>query len=110
MPRGKRNQDDGAGKMDSDGEMGDLAHVVGKTMPVMTALKCESCGALHDVDADTFVIFAGDIMVGKVWLFEGKNLDSRGKLTCSSVLCRKLPCLNHVLERLVPGVKFVAER
>lgn len=82
----------------------EVDRMVAKTMPVVTALRCEKCGALHDAEQDTFVTIAGEIRIGTSKSITGDNLDEKGKLIRSTILCRQGGCLEPLFEALLPKV------
>jgi hypothetical protein len=57
---------------------------VTKTEQVVT---CAICGKKHSLDSKEFVVFYGDIMVGLDSPAVSGNIDDKGKIIGSSVLC-----------------------
>lgn len=86
MPRGKSEQT--------------VESAIAKSMPVVTGLRCETCGKLHDAKGDTFMIIAGDIILGTDNPIVSNNIDASGRLVKATVLCRKMSCWEGILKNI----------
>lgn len=66
-------------------------------------VKCQACSKLHDINANTFFSFYGNVMVGMEGGIIGNNFDKQGKLKRVTIYCRSKKCLESVLlQHLIP--------
>lgn len=65
------------------------------------AVKCAACGTLHNIKADTFLSFQGNVCVGMCGGIIGDNFDDDGKLRRVTVYCRKTKCLGESLLKYI---------
>jgi len=65
------------------------------------AVKCETCGVLHDSSSDTFLSFHGNVCVGMGGGVIGNNFNDEGKLDRIMCFCRKSGCLDGVLLQFI---------
>lgn len=66
-----------------------------------TAVKCFTCGKLHDAKGDTFLSFHGNVCVGTNGGIIGNNFDDEGKVNRVMIFCRKESCLRESLLRYI---------
>ena len=75
---------------------------------VITAIKCDKCGKLHNPKEETFITFYGNVCVGSCGGIIGNNLDDEMKVVKCEVYCRNSSCLSHLLEAI--GIKQTSTR
>jgi len=66
------------------------------------AVKCLTCGTLHDSEEDTFISVHGNICIGMGGGVVGNNLDSLGAVKNISIFCRSKRCLDSLMKKLEP--------
>lgn len=72
---------------------------VTQTEPVVT---CHLCGKKYPVGSDGFIVIFGDIHLGmEIGLVSG-NINERGKLVGSFVLCREHAYVNELVKAFLP--------
>lgn len=63
----------------------------------VTAMKCDKCGQLHQVESKTYIQVFGNIVLGENGGMVGNNLDADGKVTDPSCFCYPR-CFAQVVE------------
>jgi hypothetical protein len=76
---------------------------VTKTEQVVT---CAICGKKHSLDSKEFVVFYGDVMVGLDSPAVSGNIDDKGKIIGSSVLCLE----HEAVDAFVSEMKKLAHK
>jgi len=83
--------------------LGRILAGVTKTEQVVT---CAICGKKHSLNSKEFVVFYGDVMVGLDSPAVSGNIDDKGKIVGSSVLCLE----HEAVDAFVSEMKKLAHK
>jgi len=75
--------------------------VMAAATKTVNVVECSKCGAMHLVDGDGFVAIYGNITVGMNGGIIGDNIDEKGKVIGSVILCRRRECLGDLFEMML---------